>query len=72
MEKLLGTGCPRPGCAGRIEGVEGFKNSVAIREGIFGKGGGRAKEKTDHVLIKKVKDKKKDKDTVRNSQRSSQ
>jgi len=52
------------GCAGKIEGVKGFKDSVAIREGIFGKGGGRAKEKTDHGLIKKVADKKKDKNKV--------
>ena len=66
--------------------IKGFKDSVAIREGIFGKGGGKAKdggggaqesatssrknkEKTDHGLIKKVKDKKEDKDKVRNSQK---
>ena len=35
---MLGSACPRPGCAGKIEGLKGFKNSCAIREGNFGKG----------------------------------
>ena len=35
---MLGSECPRPGCAGKIEGLKGFKNSCAIREGNFGKG----------------------------------
>jgi len=38
MDKVLGSACPRPGCAGKIEGLKGFKNSCAIREGNFGKG----------------------------------
>jgi hypothetical protein len=38
MDKVLGSACPRPGCAGKIEGLKGFKASCAIREGNFGKG----------------------------------
>jgi len=38
-DKVLGMACARPGCAGKIEGLKGFKNSVAIREGKFGRKG---------------------------------
>lgn len=34
--------CVRPGCAGKIEGLKGFKDSVAIREGKFGRKGAAA------------------------------
>jgi len=40
MEKVLGRVCPRPGCVGAITGLKGLKDSVAFREGNFGKKGG--------------------------------
>jgi hypothetical protein len=44
MEKLLGNKCPRSACPGKIEGLKGFKDQVAIREGNFGKKGGAGDE----------------------------
>lgn len=38
MDRVLGSACPRPGCSGKVEGLKGFKDSLAIREGNFGKG----------------------------------
>jgi len=40
MENVLGRVCPRPGCVGAITGLKGIKDSVAFREGNFGKKGG--------------------------------
>ena len=38
LKKMLGIKCPRSACPGKVEGLKGFKDSVAIREGNFEKG----------------------------------
>ena len=38
LNKMLGIKCPRSACPGKVEGLKGFKDSVAIREGNFEKG----------------------------------
>ena len=37
LGKMLGIKCPRSSCPGKVEGLKGFKGSVAMREGNFKK-----------------------------------